>query len=86
LANFNAVLFGTCKLFSFSSNTRAVQPVATCHQSPYLHKPAIVIVTLFSLRRFAAPVLIMTSFSLWRHSLLSWPHPPLRTYKHLTAF
>jgi len=30
-----------------------VQPVATCRQSPYLHKPAIVIVT---------------SFSLWRHS------------------
>jgi len=23
--------------------TRAVQPVATCRQSPYLHKPAIVI-------------------------------------------
>ena len=23
----------------------------------------------------------MTSFSLWRHSLLSWPHPPLRTYE-----
>jgi len=31
----------------------AVQPVTTCLQSPYLHKPAIVIVT---------------SFSLWRHS------------------
>jgi len=71
--------------------TRAVQPVATCHQSPYLHKPAIVIVTSFSLSRLAptalaAPVLIMTSFSLWRHSLLSWPRPPLRTYGHLTAF
>jgi len=25
-----------------------VQPVATCHQSPYLHKPAIVIVTSFA--------------------------------------
>jgi len=32
-----------------SCNTRAVQPVATCRQSPYLHKPAIVIVTSFSL-------------------------------------
>jgi len=32
--------------------TRVVQPVATCRQSPYLHKPAIVIVT---------------SFPLWRH-------------------
>ena len=34
-------------------------------------------------------VLIMTSFSLWGHSLLSWPHPPLRTNvccRHLTAF
>jgi len=55
-----------------------VQPVATCRQSPYLHKPAIVIVTSFSLWRLAptalaTPVLIMTSFSLWRHS-------PLRAY------
>jgi len=78
--------------------TRAVQPVATCRQSPYLHKPAIVIVTSLSLWRLApmalavlaAPVLIMMSFSLWRHSLLSWPRPPLRTYertyRHLTAF
>jgi len=58
--------------------TKAVQPVATCRQSPYLHKPAIVIVTSFSLWRLAptalaTPVLIMTSFSLWRHS-------PLRAY------
>jgi len=28
---------------------RTVQPVATCRQSPYLSKPAIVIVTSFSL-------------------------------------
>jgi len=46
------------------NETRAVQPVATCRQSPYVHKPAIVIVS---------------SFSLWRHSLLNWPRPPLRT-------
>jgi len=46
--------------------TRALQAVATCHQSPYLHKPAIIIVT---------------SFSLWRHSLLSWLHPTLWTYE-----
>jgi len=66
-----------CNNFAFwvFSSTRAVQPVATCRQSPYLHKPAIVIVTLFSLWRLAptalaAPVLIMTSFSLCRHSLL----------------
>ena len=43
-----------------------MQPVATCRQSPYLHKPAIVIVTSFSWWRrsptaLAAPVLIMTS-------------------------
>jgi len=44
---------------------RPLQPVATCRQSPYLHKPAIIIVT---------------SFWLWRHSLLSWPRPALRTY------
>ena len=29
--------------------TRALQPVATCRQSPYLHKPAIIIMTSFSL-------------------------------------
>jgi len=51
--------------FLYMKDTRAVQPVATCCQSPYLHKPAIVTVT---------------SFSLWRHSLLSWPHPLLQTY------
>ena len=43
-----------------------MQPVATCRQSPYLHKPAIVIVTSFSLwrlapiRRSQPPVLIMS--------------------------
>jgi len=49
-------------------NTKAVQPVITCHQSPYLHKPSFVIVTSFSLwhlaptalATLAAPVLIMT--------------------------
>jgi len=56
--------------------TTAVQPTAACRQSPYLHNPAIVIVTSFSSWRLmlvalAAPVLIMTSFSLWHHSLLS---------------
>ena len=51
--------------------TRAVQPVATCRQSPYLQQPAIVIVTSFSWRlppialaALAAPIPIMTSFSL----------------------
>jgi len=65
--------------------TRAVQPVATCRQSPHLHKPAIVIVTSFLLwcltpTALPAPILIMTSFSLRHHSLLSWPRPPLQTY------
>jgi len=32
-----------------STITRALQPVATCRQSPYLHKPAIIIMTSFSL-------------------------------------
>ena len=49
---------------AFFTRTRAVQPVATCRQSPYLHKSAIVIVT---------------SFSLWCYSLQSWPRPPLWT-------
>jgi len=31
--------------------TAALQPVATCRQSPCLHKPAIIIITSFSLRR-----------------------------------
>ena len=42
-----------CYKLLFFSGTRAVQPVATCRQSPYLHKPAVAIVT---------------SISLWRHS------------------
>jgi len=53
-------------------------------QPPYLHKPAIAIVTSFLLWRLelmalAAPIPIMMSFSLWHHLLLSWPHPPLWT-------
>jgi len=48
----------------YLTNTRALQPVATCRQSPYLHKPAIIIVT---------------SFSLWRYSLMSWQRPALWT-------
>ena len=65
-------------------DTRAVQPVATCRQSPTS------ISQLLSLWRhshhdvsptaLAAPVSTMTSFSLWRHSLLNWPRLPLRTY------
>jgi len=56
--------------------TRAMQPVATCRQSPYLHKPAIVTVTSFS----------QPLFSLLRHSLLSWPRPVFgRTYVRTDA-
>jgi len=46
--------------------TRAVQPVSTRHQSPHLHKPAIVIATSFALwwrSRCSQP-----PFSLWHHS------------------
>jgi len=35
--------------FQYSKVTRALQPVATCRQLPYRHKPAIAIVTSFSL-------------------------------------
>jgi len=59
--------------------TGGLQPVATCRQSPYIHKPAIIIMAssqliMTSFASLAAPVLI------WRHSLLSWPRPALRTY------
>jgi len=49
----------------------------------YLHKPAIIIVTSFSLWRHWRVSCLRRSqppFSLWRHSLLSWPRPSLRTY------
>jgi len=35
---------------AFFTETRAVYPMATCRQSPYLHMPTIVIVTSFSWR------------------------------------
>ena len=84
---------GSCSSANNSINTRAVQPVATCRQSPYLHKPAIVVVTSFSLWRLAptalaAPVLIMTSFS-FCDVIRYWAghiHHYGRTYGHLTAF
>ena len=50
--------------------TGGLQPVATCRQSPYLHKPAIIImasshsvIIMTSFASLAAPVLIMTSFA-----------------------
>ena len=44
------MLITVCACFTIGcDHTAAVQPVATCRQSPYLHKPAVVIVTLFSL-------------------------------------
>jgi len=75
-------------LLLFCKQTTALQPVATCRQSPYL-RPAIIIVTSFllwrhsrvsRLRRWQLP------FSLLLHSLLSWPRPALQTHGHLTAF
>ena len=73
---------------------RALQPVATCRQSPYFHKSAIVIMTSFSLWHHSHGWCLWHSrpttnqlFSLWCHSLLSWPCPALltyeRTYGHL---
>jgi len=55
-----------------SVQTRAVQPVATRRQSPCLPKPAVV---------------IMTSFSLWHHwrHAHRYGHTNVRTYGHLTA-
>jgi len=62
-------------MFSCFCVTGAVQPVATCRQSPYLHKPAIIIVTSFSLWRITRAygarsprshydvILIVTSFA-----------------------
>jgi len=90
-----------CNNFAFSvfSNTRAVQPVATCRQSPYLQKPAIVIVTSFSLWRHSRGSRLRRSqpasqlFSLWRHShcdvICYWAGHAQRyrrTFRHVTAF
>jgi len=82
--------------------TRALQPVATCRQSPYLQKPAIVNVTSFSLWRHSRGSRLRPSqpasqlFSLWRHShcdvIRYWAgHAQrygrtLRTYGHFAAF
>ena len=46
-------------------------------RAPYLWRSRTALMAL------AAPVLIMTSLSLWRHSLLSWPCPALRTNEHM---
>jgi len=64
---------------------------ATCGHVVNRHTYLLSIVTSFPLWRLAPtaladPVLIMTSFSLRRRSLLSWPRPALQTYGHHTAF
>ena len=64
-------LWWQCNTLCTSSCTRAMQPVATCRQSPYLHKPAVI---------------MMTSFLLWRHLLLSWPRPALQTTNIRTPY
>jgi len=43
----NFVLF--ISYYSGATHSDMSQPVATCRQLPYLHKPAIVTVTSFSL-------------------------------------
>ena len=53
------------------SYTRALQPVATCRQWSYIHKPAIIIMTSFSLWRHSRVSRLRRSqppFSLWRNS------------------
>ena len=60
------------------NGTTAVQHVTTCCQSPYLHKPAIVIVTLFSLWHHS--ILIVTSFA----TELALPTVTDVHYGHLT--
>jgi len=66
-----------CHHIRSSIHTKVVQPVATCRQSPYLHKPAIVIVTSFSLWclvTLAAPILITLSANCYiRVTLLYLP-------------
>ena len=77
-------------------NTRAFQPVATCRQSPYLHKPDVILIkTSFASlapTALAAPVLIMT-FILSVTSFATEMATPrvtdvryVLTYGHLTAF
>jgi len=76
--------------------TRTLQPVDTCRQSPYLHKPAIIIMTSFSLWRDSSVSRLWRSqppLSLWRHShydvIRYWPGHAQRygrtyvTYGHL---
>jgi len=46
---YSLYIYAWLSVVKLSVYTRAVQPVATCRQSPYLHKSAIVIVTSFSL-------------------------------------
>jgi len=62
-----SILTKNVQFYDLQMYTRALQPVATCRQSAYLHKTAII---------------IMTSFSLWCYSLLSWPRPAWRTNVH----
>jgi len=60
-----------------------LQPVATRRQLPYLHKPAIIIMTSFARVAPRSPVLIMTSFA----TELAMPSiMDERTYGHLIAF
>jgi len=42
------MLVSMCPDVVYRTTCRALQPVATCRQSPYLHKQAIVIVTSFA--------------------------------------
>jgi len=43
----------TAPIIPLIVSTRAVQPVATCRQTPYLHRPAVVTVTSLIVTSFA---------------------------------
>jgi len=82
-------------VFNLKNITRTVlQSVATCCQSPYLYKPAIIITTSLSLWRHSRivpsqprshydVVLIMTSFATVS---VTYVRTYVGTYGHLTAF
>jgi len=65
--------------------------MATCRQSPYLHKPAIIIVTSFSLWRLARTALAAPGshydvICYWAGHAQRGGRRYIRTYGHLTWF
>jgi len=69
------------KFYAYLKITRAVQPVATCRQSPYLRSP-IITVTSFSLWRLSHCDVIRY----WAGHAHRYGRTNVRTYGHLIAF